>query len=229
MSKSALVKKAEKAGRLRTRPPTESAAIETKARESRREFARVHLLKWVPRLRVAEMLVNTYDVSRSVAYEDCKAVWEDVASAQRSTREADAAKLIAIIEEQIAAIVETAEDKINAAERARVVDLLTDRLAKLTGAYPERKRELASTWAMLAKVGGNQVRVEEVRAAAMTDEELQAQIAGEERRLGLGMGDADLLAMVRARFGDGAVAALREQGVTIAAAGVVIDAESEET
>lgn len=227
MSKSALVKKVEKTGRLRTRLPVDEDAIEAKARESRREFARAKLLRWIPRLRVAEMLVNTFGVSRSQAYDDCKAVWEDVAKAQQGTRESQAAKLIAIIEAEIRAV--TKAKGLEPTERARVVDLLTDRLAKLTGAYPERKRELASTWAMLAKVGGNQVRVEEVRAAALTDEEIQAQIAGEERRLGLGMGDADLIAMVRARFGDGAVAALREQGVAIAAAGVVIDAESEET
>lgn len=226
MSKRALVKKAEKIGRLRTELPG-SEAVELKARESRREFARAHLLKWMPRLRVVDILMKTYGVSRSMAYDDIKAVWQDVANGQKATREADAAKLIAIIEEEIARVSELTD--VEPLEKARVVDLLTDRLAKLTGAYPERKRELASTWAMLAKVGGNQVRVEEVRAAALTDEEIQAQIAGEERRLGLGMGDADLLAMVRARFGDGAVAALREQGVTIAAAGVVIDAESEET
>lgn len=214
---SARMSKASKGTRVRRAAPKPIKGVR-RSRLPRIEFARVHLLRWVPRLRVVDMIVEKFGVGRSMAYQDIRMVWAEIHAAQKATVKDDAASLIAIIEEQIHDI--RHDPEVGAAERARVIDMLVDRKAKLVGAYPERRREVVQAWAMLAKLGADAVKAEQARAATMTDTELQAAIDSEQKRLGVGVADDDLLALVKARFGAEAEQAVRATSPAVAAVAV---------
>ena len=171
----------------------------------RREYARRRLLEWASKARVVDEIARRYQVDPRTASRDVRAVWEAVAEEQSSSRVAETARAIALLEDQIERV--QASDE-RATAKARAISDLVDRLARLGGLYPEANQVRASTWAVLSRVGQESTRLEAARAAQLDDGAIDAAIAHEQLRLGVGLTDEDVAALARARLGLVAVADL---------------------
>ena len=96
----------------------------------RREYARRRLLEWASKARVVDEIARRYQVDPRTASRDVRAVWEAVAEEQSSSRVAETARAIALLEDQIERV--QASDE-RATAKARAISDLVDRLARLGG------------------------------------------------------------------------------------------------
>lgn len=159
-------------------PPVKKTQSQHAAEKPERQrFARERLLKWVPRVRVVAELQAKFGVELSAAYSDCAAVWDEVADAQQATKRQQIARVTALLDEQIEEV-KSSDEKPTA--KAHAVDALADRLAKIGGLYPDTGRLV---------VIRNELRV----LAGLSDEQLDAMIVNEERRMLKAGGDGDVV------------------------------------
>jgi hypothetical protein len=136
----------------------------------RKAYAWERLKVWVPRVKVVQEMVEKYSISPAQAYDDVKLLYRELAAMRGADRKAEAEALLLQIDDEIERLRDDGGGDGGRATVSRALAKLWDMRARLTRAYPDTARVTVMLSEFKALTG-------------LSDELLEAMIAGEERRL----------------------------------------------